>query len=118
MSTRGKQLVNQTPGWIIILTDIVALLLTFFVMLFFMSSVTPEKWTELISAFSTTVTPTIQDPSTKPSAEFNISTVMRKSAINLDYLLAVLDDKTKRDKIISSKWIYRLLSLKNFRTST
>ena len=108
MAIRQKQVVKPTPGWIIILTDIVALLLTFFVMLFSMSSVTPERWTELISALSTTVNPAREDPSTKPSAEFNISSVLRKSAINLDYLLAVLEQKIERDELIKDSPIVNL----------
>jgi len=84
--------------WMIIFTDLVALLLTFFVMLFSMSNVKIDRWKEMIDALSQTLNPAKEKVTTIPAAEYNISSIFRRRAINLDYLLAVFEEKVIRNE--------------------
>ncbi|MDP6427407.1 MAG: flagellar motor protein MotB [Rhodospirillales bacterium] len=88
--------------WLLTFTDLVALLLTFFVMLFSMSNVKVDRWKEMIDALSQTLNPARTEPIKVPSAEYNISSVFRKRAINLDYLTAVLNQKIERSEVLKS----------------
>jgi len=99
---------KSSAAWMIIFTDMVALLLTFFVMLFSMSSVKLDRWTEMIDALSKTLNPAKEEPTVVPTAEYNISTIFRKRAINLDYLQAVIEQKIARDQLIKDSPIVHL----------
>ena len=109
MADRSPELSGKlSAAWIVIFTDMVALLLTFFVMLFSMSSVKLDKWTEIIDALSRTLNPAKEEPVVVPTAEYNISTIFRKRAINLDYLQAVFKQKIARDELIQDSPIVHL----------
>lgn len=84
-----------------IFTDLVALLLTFFVMLFSMSSVKIDRWTEMIDALTTTLNPARTEETKVPTAKYNISTEFRRAAINLNYLNAVIGEKIIADPFLS-----------------
>jgi chemotaxis protein MotB len=86
--------------WLIIFTDLVALLLTFFVLLFSMSNVQVDRWKEMIDALSQTLNPAKETVTTIPAAEYNISSIFRRRAINLDYLLAVFEEKVVRNEAL------------------
>jgi chemotaxis protein MotB len=94
--------------WLLTFTDLVALLLTFFVMLFSMSNVKIDRWNEMIDALSQSLNPARAEPSKVPSAKYNISSVFRKRAINLDYLTAVLDSKIGRSQVLKNSLIVPL----------
>lgn len=91
---------SSTPGnaaWLITFTDLVALMLTFFVMLFAMSNVKIDRWNEMTDALSKSLNPARATLSTSPTAQYNISSAFRTRAINLDYLFAVLESKIGND---------------------
>jgi len=89
-----------TSVWLIIFTDLVALLLTFFVMLFSMSNVQIDRWKDMIDALSQTLNPAKETITTIPAAEYNISSIFRRRAINLDYLLAVFEKKVVQNEAL------------------
>ena len=86
--------------WVISLIDLLTLMLTFFVMLVSMSHVKVDKWQHLIDTLSTTMNPSRTTTSTVPSAEYNISTIFRRRAINLEYLTAVLQQKVDKSDVL------------------
>ncbi len=98
--SRAPERKVTTSIWLIIFTDLVALMLTFFVMLFSMSNVQIDRWKEMIDALSQTLNPAKETVSSIPAAEFNISSVFRKRAINLDYLLAVFEAKVVQNEAL------------------
>ena len=51
---------KASNAWMVIFADLTALLLTFFVLLFSMSSVNVAEWEEVISSFSTRLGPNVQ----------------------------------------------------------
>ena len=85
--------------WLVIFSDLVALMLTFFVMLFSMSNVTAESWKKMVDALADALNPTSEEKiDTTPDVKTNIDLVFRRQAINLDYLQAVLEQKVIKSK--------------------
>ncbi|MCW9033378.1 MAG: flagellar motor protein MotB [Alphaproteobacteria bacterium] len=92
---------KSSKAWMVTFTDLVSLMLTFFVLLFSMSSVKVDKWDEMINALSKSLNPQLEERVTQPTAQFNISTVFRKRAINLEYLHAVIEEKLEPGSALS-----------------
>ena len=92
---------ESSPTWLLVFGDVAALLLAFFVMLFAMSSVQSEKWDSVVAMLSTRVTP--KDRILRPTAtsEYNIATVELDTALPLEYLENVLQEKLQRDEVLS-----------------
>lgn len=88
-------------GWMVIFTDLVSLMLTFFVLMFSMSSVQVDRWKEMVDALSQTLNPAHEKAETPPAAQYNIATLFRKRAVNLDYLGAVLGDMVTQDPVLA-----------------
>jgi chemotaxis protein MotB len=99
---------RSTRVWLITFTDLVALMLTFFVMLFAMSSVKVSDWQNIIDSLSQTLRPSEEKPVPATTSKFNIGTIFRKRAINLDYLSSVLNETVKGQPLISVGHILRL----------
>lgn len=95
------------PPWMLSLADLISLLLTFFVMLFAMSTVKVDKWDEMIDSLNQTISPVRKDPDDTPTSQVNISTTYRKPAKSLDYLNAILTDNLKDDPILQQAELTR-----------
>ena len=83
--------------WIVTFSDLISLMLTFFVMLFSMSNVNLDKWDQITDTLQRTLIPTeeTEQINFQPS-DFNISTLIRESAANLDYLASVMEEICRR----------------------
>ncbi len=92
----------------VIFTDLVSLMLTFFVLIFSMSSVKVDKWKEMTDALSQNLNPSITKSVATATAKFNVSTIFRKRAINLDYLTAVLAGAVNQDPLLKRSQLMRL----------
>jgi len=90
----------RKKAWLVTFTDLVSLMLTFFVLLFSMSTVQVDRWDEMIDTLSKTLNPNREEAVSSPTAQYNISTVFRRRAINLDYLEAVFSDKMNADPVL------------------
>ncbi len=95
-------------GWMVTFTDLVALLLTFFVMLFAMSNVKLDNWEEMTDALSRSFNPARDQPVSTPTAQHNIATILRSRAINLDYLAVVLEEALETDPLMSQGKVFLL----------
>lgn len=87
-------------SWLIIFADLLALLLTFFVLMFSMSSVQVSKWEAVVESLSENLNPSraqIQDVDWQ-----NIEAAMspQKEALNLSYLKKIFEDKLRYDPIL------------------
>lgn len=89
---------NQHSGrvWLITFTDLVSLMLTFFVMLFAMSNVKLDEWKTISDSLSKTLQPTPEQEVKKVTANFNIGTIYRKQATDIDYLSSILEENIAR----------------------
>ena len=97
----GVRPAEPSRGWMIVFTDLTALLLTFFVMIFAMSSVKVDRWQSTIDSLTRTLNPSREQTVAEATAQFNISTTFRKRSINLDYLAAVLDETIRDDPLLA-----------------
>lgn len=95
-------------AWMITFTDLVSLMLTFFVMMFAMSNVKPDKWNDMTNALSQGLNTESQRAAAAATAKFSISTIFRKRAINLDYLSAVLEDAMAQVPLLENSQLLRL----------
>lgn len=108
MADRFDHSSNQGTIWIISLIDLLTLMLCFFVMLVAMSKIKTDKWQHVIDTLSTTMNPTRATPQAVPSADYNISTIFRRRAINLDYLMAVLEQKVAKSEVLKDSTLVLL----------
>ena len=99
---------GPSKAWMITFTDLVSLMLTFFVMLFAMSNVKVDKWDSMIDALSQSLNASGTKEVVVSSAQFNVSTIVRKQAINLDYLASVLEKTVAEHEMLAHSRIMRL----------
>ncbi len=99
---------SVSRAWLITFTDLVSLMLTFFVLLFSMSSVQVDRWKEMIDTLSQSLNPNREAPRVDPTSRFNIRMVLRERAIDLDYLSAVLEDRMAGDPVLGRGHLLRL----------
>jgi chemotaxis protein MotB len=95
-------------SWMLIFTDLVSLMLTFFVLLFSMSVVKVEAWNNIVSAMSQSLKPSESTAQSKAASSFDISTLSMRRAINLDYLASVLEKAMASDKLLKNAQLMRL----------
>jgi chemotaxis protein MotB len=86
---------NGRAGWMVTFADLVALLITFFVMLFATQKVDIGKWESLVDTLSYRLNPNQTILIARPTADRNAERLSRKRAIDLDYLQTVVRDKTR-----------------------
>lgn len=79
--------------WLLTFTDLICLLLTFFVMRFAMLVPEPQHWHDLVSALSTRLNSAGPDSRTTPGAAFNTGALDQRPLMNLDYLAALLKNQ-------------------------
>jgi len=99
---------RENRMWLITFTDLVALMLTFFVMLFAMSNVKTSEWQNVIDSLSQILRPTLEEPSPVSTSSFNVGTIFRGRATNLDYLASVLGEVIDGDALLSLGHLMRL----------
>jgi chemotaxis protein MotB len=92
---------DTSNSWIVTFTDLVSLMLTFFVMMFAMSNVKVDQWKNMTDALSRSLNPLKLKSVVTPSAQFNIGSLFRKPAINLDYLASILREAVSRDSSLA-----------------
>lgn len=95
-------------GWLVIFTDLVSLMLTFFVLLFSMSNLQIDRWQQMIDTLSQTLNPAQEKTTVAVTAKYNIASLFRRRAVNLDYLGAVLEDAVAEDPVLRRSGIVRL----------
>ena len=103
MESEDSAPVAEKPNmaWMVTFTDLVSLMLTFFVLLFSMSSVKVDKWETIIDSLSQTLNPSRLQSVAAATAQYNISTIFRKRAIDLGYLYAIISENMKEDEILN-----------------
>ena len=99
LKTRGRNRAGGAPGhaaaaksiWLISFTDLMCLMLAFFVLAFSMSEPVRERWQALASSFSA------RQIDGRSGAVFNVAMLDPRSPINLDYLGTLLGGQFSRD---------------------
>lgn len=103
----------SSNAWLIIFADVLALLLTFFVLLFSMNSVQVEGWQAVVSTFTERLNPSRPETTETPDPDAKAAKIYRPRALDLDYLSNVIDIKVRDhpvlNKIIVSRFENRLV---------
>lgn len=92
---------GRRPAWLVTFADLVALLITFFVMLFATQKVDIGKWESLVDTLSMRLNPNQTILIARPSADQNADRLSRERAIDLDYLESVIRDKTRTEPALA-----------------
>ncbi len=87
---------EQENAWMVTFTDLVSLMLTFFIMIFAMSSVKEDKWKEVTDSLSRSFNPVALD-TLGVFSRFNIGATFQKRAADLKYLTSILKEAAARD---------------------
>jgi chemotaxis protein MotB len=83
----------KRPAWLITFTDLMALLLAFFVMLFATQKVETVKWSALVESLSRSLRPDAVKPAERRFATRNLDRSFADRAIDLGYLELLLRAK-------------------------
>jgi len=105
-----------STAWMVTFADMISLLLTFFVMLFSMSTVASEKWEDVVRALEQNLNPGRKTLHVEPTSTHDIRSVFNKQATDLIYLAAVLREQMVKDPTLSRSQVteyekYLLISL-------
>jgi chemotaxis protein MotB len=103
----GATVSKTDQSWMLIFTDLVSLMLTFFVLLFSMSVVQVDAWNNIVSTLSQSLKPSERLSQSKAASSFDISTLSMSRAINLDYLSSVLEKAMASDKLLKNAQLMR-----------
>lgn len=98
-----------SKAWMVTFSDLISLMLTFFVMLFAMSNVKLDNWDEITDALQRTLNPTEEkQEEVIQSSSHNVSTVIRESGANLDYLASVMRELLSKDAVLRDSFVMRM----------
>lgn len=97
VANRGK-----APAWLLTFSDIMALMLTFFVLLYSMSTPELEKWEDFTEALTVGFSK-FKSPKAfqGQQQEINIERLDFKNALNLDYLESLIHDSIIKDDALA-----------------
>ncbi|MBI3709272.1 MAG: OmpA family protein [Proteobacteria bacterium] len=96
------------PIWLLSFTDLVSLLLGFFVLLYSMTSLDNGKWRQIAANLAIVAVPDAREDAAVRGSERNLAVAPVRHAVDLDYLAAVLRQKTADDPVLSKATIHRL----------
>jgi len=82
---------TASPAWMVTFTDLVALMLTFFVLLFSMSTVERYKWQNLVRSLAGDMDSVQAVDGAKPAVEFQIDQIRPVPGADLDYLTPLVE---------------------------
>ncbi|KLN60293.1 hypothetical protein WH96_14065 [Kiloniella spongiae] len=100
--------VNYGSSWMVTFTDLVALMLTFFVLLYSMSVMEEKQWRNLVDSLSSNLKIERITAEPKPAKSLTMEPVDFIPGEDLDYLQALLSEKFKEDKDLSQAILTRL----------
>lgn len=92
---------TESRMWLVTFTDLISLMLAFFVMLFAMSNVKVGEWEKMVDTLSQSLNPSREPTVEMRTAQYNIATMFRKRSVNLDYLTAVLDEAMSKHDLLA-----------------
>jgi len=98
---------ERAPIWLITFGDVVALMLTFFVMLFATSKIPSEKWETVVGTMSENFRFSQAGLAPNPLSDSSVVTVTLDSALPTEYLAGVFRDHVAEDNLLKDAIIRR-----------
>ena len=99
---------GHEQAWMVTFTDLLALILSFFVLLFAMSQIKMESWESFVEALTDRLNPNEEWQEPALLLERQAQRIMLARAVNLDYLQAILSEKMQADALMIDAHISRL----------
>ncbi|MDH3475719.1 MAG: OmpA family protein [Rhodospirillales bacterium] len=94
--------------WMVSFTDLIALMLTFFVMMFAMSKVEFRKWQNLTDALAENLNAVRETSAAQPGAQLGIEVLRPLAGADLDYLAALLGQNMAAEPLLAEGLLLRL----------
>ena len=98
---------HDSASWLLTFTDLVALLLAFFVMLFAMSKVDLRKWQNLTEALARGLNSVRQETAVAPHHSLDVEMAELTTGQDLDYLAGILSERLSDDPSFAAGRIRR-----------
>lgn len=91
---------HNQESWLIIFADLLALLLTFFVLMFSMNSVQVSEWEAIVDSLSENLNPERAQIQVEDWHNIEAALIPEKEALSLQYLKKIFEDKLQYDPIL------------------
>jgi len=98
---------DNAQAWLLTFTDLTALMLTFFVLLFSMSTIKDSDWQNLVDSLSPRLDRLQEVTVTLPRSEKAAEPVERSPGTDLDYLAAVLREQMLAEPVLQQVRVTR-----------
>lgn len=104
----ASQSKDYSQAWLLTFTDLVALLLTFFVLNYSMAILEQDKWQEIVATLSEDIR--IESPSVLPvpAADFGLDSLDETPGFDLDYLTTLLQQQIAQRPLLQGVLLNRL----------
>lgn len=99
---------RNNMAWLLTFTDIMALMLTFFVLLFSMSNPKTEKWSPVVTALGSEFNTKYSDKD--QASILNQHSIQRKAfdrGLNLGYVVTILKTMAEQDEVLAQMQVYQ-----------
>ena len=97
---------SVSKAWMITFSDLISLMLTFFVMLFAMSNVKIDAWKDVTDTLSRTLDPKPVSEPEPVTGPYNIASIVFESGTSLEYLASVLEEVFSGDELLSQSLLF------------
>ena len=94
-------------AWLVIFTDLVALMLAFFVLMFSMSQIEQSKWQGLVDALANDLNALHKVENVKPAVEYQPEQELVVPGADLDYLTPVIREQFAAHPLLARATIHR-----------
>lgn len=94
-------------AWLVIFTDLMALMLAFFVLLFSMSQIEQQKWQGLVEALSSDLNALPNVANSKPAVEYQPEQEAVVPGADLDYLTPVIREQIATHPLLARATVHR-----------
>ena len=100
---------SSTAGqaWLVIFTDLMAMMLAFFVLLFSMSQIEQQKWQGLVEALSSDLNALPNVANSKPAVEYQPEQEAVVPGADLDYLTPVIREQIATHPLLARATVHR-----------
>jgi len=95
-------------AWMITFADLIALMLTFFVLLFSMSQLQQNKWQSLVESLASNLSATIQTEADKLAADYQVAVPVTLPAADLNFIEPILREHFAAEPLLAGGSIARV----------
>ncbi len=99
---------SSSSAWMITFTDLIALMLTFFVLLFAMSQIQQQKWQSLVESLASNLSATYKTEAVKIAADYQVQVPITPPAADLDYIEPILREHFAVEPLLAGGTIDRV----------